>query len=182
MRDKIQRGKKSLKTVQKVLRIYTPEVVSVINRLLKGREAEGVSPMSTPSNKMLAGMVKRHEKNLGPFAPPSMSLSLSSCQDDMKNLLEEIFLQHCKKVESLDFFSRTFASIFGSGAYLREEKELHMLTKKAKIVVGFAPDYEVVPKINTYNACNAKDTSCDGSDRAVGGYFSESGRAQVIKT
>ena len=165
---------KSMTTVQKVLRVYTPEVVSVINRLLKERETEGAS------SKMFAVMVQNHEKNLGPFAPPLTPLSLSSCQDDMKNLLEEISLQHYKKVEGSDFFSRTFASVFGSGAYLGEEKELHMLVNKAKIVVGFEKDYEVVPKNKKYTASNSLDTSCDATDRTVEGSFSGSGRNKVV--
>jgi len=156
---------RSMTTVQKVLRVYTPEVVSVINRLLKERQAGIVS------TKKFSVMVKNHEKNLGPFAPPSVPLSLSSCQDDMKNLLEEISLQHNKKVEDLDFFSRTFASVFGSGAYLGEEKELQMLVNKAKIIVDFDKDFEVGPKYKKYNSSISQELRDDTPDRnkVIGG-------------
>jgi len=165
---------KSVNTVRKVLRVYTPEVVSVINRFLNEREA-----LDAPTRKF-SGMVKNHEKNLGPFAPPSNTLSLSSCQDDMKNLLEEVSLQHYKKVENLDFFSRTVASLLGSGAYLGEEKELHSLLSKAKTVVGFEKDYEVVPKNKRYTLSNPYDTSCNTPDRTAEGSFSFIGRSNVV--
>jgi len=165
---------KSLNTVRKVFRVYTPEVVSVINLLLKEREAQG------ELTSKFAAMAKKHEKNLGPFAPPSNMLSLSSCQDDMKNLLEEISLQHYKKVEDLDFFSRTVASLLGSGAYLGEEKELYSLQCKAKAIVGFEKDYEVVPKNKKYNLSNPYDTSYIASDRTAEGSFSGIGRNNVV--
>lgn len=169
---------KSMRIVQRVLRVYTPEVVSVINRLLKERETGGASLMSTAStSKMLVGMMKKHEKNLGPFAPLSMTLSLSSCQDDMKNLLEEIYLQHHKKLESLNIIYRSFTSIFGSGAYQGEGKELNTLVNKAKMVVGFPQDYEVVPQSKNYNAYDSQDTSCGAN---VGGSVSGNGRTQFI--
>jgi len=128
---------------------------------------------------MFVVMRKRHEENLGAFAPPSMTLSLSSCQDDMKNLLEEISLQHHKKVESLDFITRSFASIFGSGAYQGEEKELHALAEKAKIVVDFAQDYELVPQSKKYTSYNSQDTGHGTLDPNVGGSFSGNGRIQI---
>jgi len=165
---------KSLNTVKRVLRVYTPEVVSVINRLLKERNA-----MGSPTSKF-GVMVKNHEKNLGPFAPPSNPLSLSSCQDDMKNLLEEISLQHNKKVESLDFISRTFSSLLGSGAYMGEEKELHHLLNTAKRVVGFDKDYEVVPQNKKYNSNNPYDTSDSSQDRTAEGSFSTAGHSKVV--
>eukprot|EP00531_Pseudo-nitzschia_arenysensis_P006617 CAMPEP_0116148056 /NCGR_PEP_ID=MMETSP0329-20121206/18122_1 /TAXON_ID=697910 /ORGANISM="Pseudo-nitzschia arenysensis, Strain B593" /LENGTH=782 /DNA_ID=CAMNT_0003644101 /DNA_START=194 /DNA_END=2542 /DNA_ORIENTATION=- len=165
---------KSLNIVKRVLRVYTPEVVSVINRLLKERNA-----MGAPTSKF-GVMVKNHEKNLGPFAPPSNPLSLASCQEDMKNLLEEISLQHIKKVESLDIFSRTFASLLGTGAYMGEEKELNHLLNTAKAVVGFAKDYEVVPKDRKHNSSNPYDTNYNFQDRTAEGSFSTAGHTKVV--
>jgi len=168
---------KSLQIVQKVLRVYTPEVVSVINRLLKERETGCILPVSTSSSKMFVRMRKLHEENLGAFAPPTMTLSLSSCQDDMKNLLEEISLQHHKKVESLDFFTLSFASIFRSGAYQGEEKELHALTEKAKIVVNFPQDYEVMPQSKKYKLFDSQYTGHGTPDPNV--EVSGNGRTQI---
>ena len=164
----------SLKTVQRVFRVYTPDVISVINRLEKDREAP-----DAPSRKFWA-MIKHHEQNLGPYAPPSNLLSLSSCQDDMKNLLEEISLQHCKKVEDLDFFSRTIASLFGQGAYLNEERELRSLVQKAKIVVSFEKNYEVVPKKKKYSPNDPYDLSCNAQDRTAEGSYSDIGRNKIV--
>lgn len=165
---------KSVNTVQKVFRVYTPEVVSVINRLLKERTAPGA-----PIRKF-AVMVKNHEKNLGPFAPPSNTLSLSSCQDDMKNLLEEISLQHYKKVEDLDIFSRTAASFFGSGSYLGEEKEFRSLLSKAKMIAGLENDFELAPKYKKYNSNNPYDTSRNSPDRTAEGSFSDNGLNKAV--
>ena len=166
---------KSVDTVRRVLRVYTPEVVSVINRLLKEREA------SSDAAGKFAAMVKLHERNLGRFAPPSSSMSLSSCQDDMKNLLEEISLQHYKKVEDLDFFSRTIASVLNSGAYLGEEKDLFSLINKAKVIVGFDKDYEVVPKNKKYDSNNSYDTGDNASDRTIEGSLSSIGKSKVVR-
>ena len=167
---------KSMNIVKRVMRVYTPEVVSLINRLLKERETGFASPTSPSSNKLLVGMVRSHESNLGIYAPPSTTLSLSSCQHDMKNLLEEISLQYHQKCDSLDFISRFFKMIFGSSAYQGEGTEFQALVHKAKIVVGFPKEYEVVPKSRKCGDYDSKEKS----DQNFVSLLSENGRSQII--
>ena len=165
--------RRSFTTVSRVFRVFSPEVVAVINRLLSARQ----------SDDRFSGIVRRHEQNLGAYAPPESPLSFSSCQDDMHNLLEEINLQHLKKLEELDIFDRTIARIegfFGQGAS-GEEKELQVLFNKAKVIVGFPDDYEVMPSSKP-RFVESKARNLDGTrvDRTTKGLFSDSGRQRLI--
>ena len=174
---------KSLDTVMKVLRVYTKEVVAVINRLLEERQAVSDVPMQSLSSSKVhyVGMVKKHEKNLGVFAPPEVSLSLTSLREDMHSLLEEIHLQHLKNKEKLDFVDRAIAAIegaLGSGTQKKEERDLHDLTEKAKAIFDFPADYEVVPQKNKARS-SEQSKKDDTSDRTSEGFFSGVGLARV---
>jgi hypothetical protein len=176
---------KSLDTVMRVLRVYTKDVVAVIDRLLAESRTGTILPMQSPSSSKVQyiEMVKMHEKNLGEFAPPEVSLSLTSLREDMHSLLEEIHLQHLKNKEKLDFVDRAIAAIegaFGSGTYKNDERDLHVLTQKAKAIFNFPPDYEVIPQRNKTRATDLskKDDSCD---RTSEGFFSGSGLARVTE-
>ena len=165
----------SMKTVKRVLRVFSPEVMAVINNLLANRT----------SGSPLSGIIKSHEEHLGVYGPPSTALSLSSCQDDMRNLLEEISLQHIKKVESMDFIDRGFAwmeNVFGQGAIAGEEKEIRMLAEKAKVVVGFAADYEILPSFKSRPGVEASASIADTglAERNDNGLFSDQGRERLI--
>jgi hypothetical protein len=166
--------KRSFETVMKVLRVYSPEVVAVINRLLSER--------GSPGSKY-ACMVAKHEKNLGPFAPPGVTLSLSSCQEDMNVLLEEVYLQHLKKVENLDIGDRisAFFGISGPGAFLGEEKQLHTLNLKAKLVVGFPQDYEVGAQYNKSRVSETEARLTDAAARTKKGSLSSVGVQRVLR-
>jgi hypothetical protein len=164
---------RSLNTVRRIFRVFSPEVVAVINKLL-----------SKESGSKYAGIVARHETNLGAYAPPSSAVSLSSCQDDMQNLLEEIYLQHLKKVDELDIIDRAIASIegfFGQGAYRGEEKELQSLFGKAKVIVNFPKEYEVMPSSKP-RSIDSQSRSLDAmsGDRSQNGLFSDSGKQRVL--
>lgn len=164
---------RSINTVRRVFRVFSPEVVSVINKLLK-RE----------SGSKWAGVVARHESNLGPHAPPKFDFGLISCQNDMQNLLEEIYLQHMKKVENMDVIDRSIAFIegfFGGGAYAGEEKELQTLIDQSKAIVGFPENMDVIPlksRLTNENQTLLSDTDL-GVDRASNGFFSETGIAKI---
>lgn len=159
---------RSLNTVRRVLRVFSPEVVGIINKLLK-KEA----------GSKWAAVVARHETNLDVFAPPSCGRGLASCQDDMQNLLEEIYMQHMKKVDSMDIIDRTIANIegfFGGGVRAGEEKELRLVISQAKAIVGFPADFEIIPKSRaTSDAANNGPDSDTTADRAPNGYFSQKG-------
>lgn len=166
--------RRSLNTVSRVFRVFSPEVVEVINKLLSARQ----------SGHRFSGIVARHEKNLVVYAPPPSSLTLASCQDNMHNLLEEIYLQHLKKLEDLDIIDRTVAWIegfFGQGAYTGEEKELTSLMEKTKVIVGFPADYEVIQSSKP-RPTDSKARSLDAGnmDRSKNGLFSDTGRQQIL--
>lgn len=160
---------RSLNTVRRVFRVFSPEVVAVINKLLK-RE---------PDCKW-TGILLRHERNLESHMPPPFELGLQSCQSDMQNLLEEIYLQHLKKINEMDFFDRSIAYIegfFGGGAYAGEEKELHLLSQQAKSIVAFPSDFEVLSSLSSFNYDLQGVTSSNDAavDRVSNGYFSQTG-------
>jgi hypothetical protein len=102
----------------------------------------------------------------------------------MQNLLEEIYLQHLKKLEGLDFIDRGIASIegfFGQGAKAGEERELHSLFGKAKRIVDFPKEYEVMPSTKTRGVdSQARSIDTSGADRTSSGCLSESGRQRLI--
>jgi len=169
--------KRSLNTVSRVFRVFSPKVVAVITKLLKSKGTEA----------KYSEVVSSHEKKLGRFAPPSTSFLLSSCQDDMHNLLEEIHLQHTKKVEELDIIDRFIASIegfFGQGAYSGEEKELSVLIETAKVIVGFPKSYEVAPKLERRRSrtYTTRSLSLDvvTADRSRSGMLTEAGRSNLL--
>ena len=130
---------KSLSYVQKVFRVYTPEIVQVLNHLLSPQSRQG------PLN----DIVSQHERILGEFCPPSgrEGLSLSSCVQDMHNVLEEIYLQHQKKVRELDIFDRfaqRIEGLLGQGTK-GDEHALEKLLAQARVIVSLPVDYEVLP-------------------------------------
>jgi hypothetical protein len=163
---------RSLRTFRRVLRVFSPEVVAVINKLMK----------KEPGSKW-AAVVMRHEASLGTFSPQACDRGLASCQEDMQNLLEEMYLQHMKKVNSMDFIDRTVARVgglFGGGVCAGEEKELRQVFWQAKGVVGFPPDFEIVPRSRA--SCDAHGTGIEKgviSDRATNGYFSPMGIERI---
>jgi hypothetical protein len=131
---------RSLRTVRRVFRVFSPDVVHCLNRLMSN------SSMSL----VLNDLIQKHVENLGPYAPPNASsLSLASCQDDMKILLEDIHMQHAKKVRELEMLGRVEAymgSLFGSGVIVGEEKTMDILVERARLMVQLPRDYQVVAK------------------------------------
>ena len=164
---------RSLNTVRRVFRVFSPQVVAVINKLL---HREAGSKWST--------MVDRHEQNLGAFCPPKCERGLASCQYDMQNLLEEIYLQHTKKIDSMDFLDRWIAKLenpFGGGAFAGEEKEIEALISQAKVIVNLPKEFEVVPlKVRTPADSQGRNVESDaGADRTPNGLLSEIGRERI---
>jgi hypothetical protein len=166
--------KKSFETVMKVLRVYSQEVVAVIDRLLMERGSAAFK---------YAGMVAKHEKNLGPFAPSGVTLSLASCQEDMKILLDEVYLQHLQKVEKSDLGDRisAFFGVSGAGAFAGEEKQLQTLIRKAKIVVGLPSDYEVAAQYNKSRVSESQARENDAAARTTDGSLSNSGVQRILQ-
>jgi len=171
---------KSLSHMQRVFRVFTPDVVRSIDRLL-AREA-GSNP--------LGGMVAQHEQNLGIFCPPigREGLSLSSCMQDMHNVLEEIFLQHQKKIREQDFLDRIeqkLEGLFGQGTR-GDEVALEKLLAQARVIVSLPADYVVLPGEKKGSKTGALSTLFSGNEnhyqpeRIHGGLLTETGRQQIL--
>lgn len=171
---------KSLSHMQRVFRVFTPEVVRVIDRLL-AREA---------GNNPLSEMVAQHERNLGAFCPPigREGLSLSSCMQDMHNVLEEIFLQHQKKIREQDFLDRIeqkLEGLFGQGTR-GDEVALEKLLTQARVIASLPADYVVLPGEKKGSKSGASSILFSAKEneyqpeRVHGGLLTETGRQQIL--
>ena len=115
---------RSMRIIERVFRVFTPQVVDAISRSLSGASHYG-------------HLVKRHCDLLGPYAPPGPQ-SLSSCQKDMKALLEEMHIQRVKKVREMDIVERiesTIEGMFNFGVVSGEERNISKVVERAKAIV-----------------------------------------------
>lgn len=168
--------KKSVGIVMSVLRVYSGDVVTVINRLLKDRGSGGLSSLAS-SDVPYVKMVSNHEKKLGSFAPPCVELTLSSLQEDVKTLLEEIHLQQQKNAEKVNVLDKWIDNAFGTGTQHNEQKDLKVLTDMAKRIFGLPQDYEVSLKDKS-QVIEAQTTSVEET-RTSEGFYSGSGLRHV---
>ena len=121
----------SMKVIRRVFRVFTPQVVDAVSRHLSGT-----------SN--LPHLVQHHCDVLGSYAPPTGTQMLSSCQPDMKALLEEIHIQHVKKVREMDiveWVESYIDSLFRFGVASGEEKALTKVVERAKAIVQLPISY-----------------------------------------
>lgn len=122
----------STKTIGRVFRVFTPEIVSVLNRHLAEYETIDLVAQS---------------ESLGGFAPPPGPKTLSSVDADMKSLFEEIGIQYFKKRE-LDWFDRflqRFDALAGQVNSAAGEKKLSNLMERAKLIAGLPAEYDLLP-------------------------------------
>lgn len=173
--------RRSLRVVQCVFRVFSPLVMDAINRLLGGlAEPSSLHPLS--------GLVARHEQLLGEFCPPKQQgrLNVSSCATDVHNLLEEMYLQHKKTVRELDFFDRIASKLESLGGYGEkgDEVALGKLVAQARSIVGFPPDYEVLPREMKHGMVGVDGTTVAVSvtqpERVNGLFLTEKGREQIM--
>ena len=164
---------RSLGHIQKVFRVYTPEVVASIDALLARQSS-------------LVGMAAQHERILGEFCPPRVSEGLSSCYQDMHNLLEEIFLQHRKRVNEEGMFEKFEAMIERLGGVRGDEHALDKVLGHAKNIANLPSDYNVLP--GEKKGGRGHGASLIGSnrfdeakpERVDGGFLTEAGRQQIM--
>jgi len=182
---------KSMKHVQRVIRVFSPQLVKTIDALLDNqRETEEIRKV-----------VEKHEDNLGVFSPlrskdgeNGNTWNLDMLKDSMHNLLEEIVLQHRKTIGEQDFFERLGSRIeglFGEGLKA-EEILISKLIQKAKVIVKFPNDYEPLPNTkrndkgmfrgfsNLTAKDNAQDSSSYSPERESTGFITEKGREQLL--
>lgn len=131
---------RSFTLLQRVFRVYTPDVIASINRLL----AEG-------SEHAMTGLVQTHGKNLGAYSPNLVGpIRMTSLQNDMHNLLEEVDMQYRKTVRDRGFLDRVEANIEGVFSFFGivesstgEERKISQLVEKAKLLASLPPDYTI---------------------------------------
>lgn len=162
--------RRSLSLVQRVFRVFSPEVVHAINALLQD------------SGATFASLVTKHNQALGGFSPAVLGrLTLSSCGQDMHNLLEEMYSQHFKAMRELNILDR-FTAYMGIGEVTNsEEKELRAIVEKAKLIVKFPQDYEVLPTANKPTGADKASVAGHAKpERDRNGLLTEVGRRNVI--
>jgi hypothetical protein len=144
------RFKRSMQTVKRVFRVFSPSLLQLIGRLLDTRKD---NQQDDNHQYYYSYLISMHERILGQYGPmtsvpgTTVSYSLSSCKGDMQSLIEEIDTQHSKKVSELDAIDRFISWIegfFGKGIVSGEEKLLENLMERAKLIVNLPIDYEFV--------------------------------------
>jgi hypothetical protein len=162
---------RSVDIVQRVFRVFNPAVVDVLSRHLSG------------SAKFM-NLTARHVENLGPYAMPQGAMSLKSCQPDMRSLLEEIHMQHIKKVRELDifgWFGARLEGVFGRGVVSGQEKALEGLEERAKLIVQLPIDYDIIPSDGARpSAGEAAATGDKVPSRTQDGFLDERGQQQIV--
>jgi hypothetical protein len=161
--------RRSLELVQRVLRVYSPEVVHAINGLLQD-----------PASRF-GSLVARHNRTLGDYSPSSLgSVSLTSCRSDMHNLLEEMYAQHFKALKDLDIFDRFLAYVGLGEVTTSEEKDMRIVVEKARVIVGFPADYDPMPdRLATSREKSSAAKSDIQPERSRSGLLTDKGRADL---
>lgn len=167
---------RSMEIVQRVFRVFPADVVSAVSRHVNSRD--------TPHASL---QVKLHTENLGPFAPPDGPMSLSSLKADMQSLLEEIDMQHMKKVrelDTLDWLVGKLEGMLSGGVASGKEKIFETLQERAKLIAQLPVDYDILPRkgASTITKRTDPETSCEENlpTRTKDGELSEYGREQLL--
>jgi hypothetical protein len=165
---------RSIEIVKRVFRVFTPEVLDTISRHLDSRQSLEASHL-----------VSFHTEILGPFGPPVGPMSLSSLKADVQSLLEEIDMQHFKKVrelDTLDWLVGKVEGLFGKGVVSGEEKTLETLMERAKLIARLPIDYDILPRKGTSTSIKSKEASDKANlpTHTKDGELSEYGREQLI--
>lgn len=168
---------RSMETVQRVFRVFTPAVIDAIYRHL-----DVVQHMEENS----FSQVKYHRENLGSFAPPLNPMSLSTLKADMQSLLEEVIMHHVKKVRELDTFDWLVGKVeglFGAGVVSGEEKTLEALIERAKVITRLPFDNKILfKKGKSLSKRNLDDESSTTNiqTRTKDGTLTSVGREQLL--
>eukprot|EP00816_Leptocylindrus_hargravesii_P005450 CAMPEP_0196820212 /NCGR_PEP_ID=MMETSP1362-20130617/74279_1 /TAXON_ID=163516 /ORGANISM="Leptocylindrus danicus, Strain CCMP1856" /LENGTH=517 /DNA_ID=CAMNT_0042199001 /DNA_START=26 /DNA_END=1577 /DNA_ORIENTATION=- len=160
---------RSLSIVQRVFRVFSPAVVNVIK--------------STAALAEMPTLRKMHESNLGGFCPKG-SINLNDCASDVNLLLEEIHMQHQKKINDFDVIERFedfLEGFFLNGGSKKTNQHLKKLVSEAKRIFDLPADYTVMPVSFAATRSRRVETEKDRQDRAIStGLLTETGREQVL--
>lgn len=172
---------KLLRYVQRVFRVYSPSLVDFLETLV-----------NKPGK--YKKILEHHNNLLGDFCPPlydkgpgfnEVNMSLSSLQGDMHTLLEEICLNHQKKVREQGYMEKVelyLESLFGTGT-MTTDSTISKLIQSAKTIVRFSESYDVLKQSNESNAVNANKATNMYSispEREANGLITEQGRLQIL--
>ena len=174
----------SIEIVQFVFRVFSPQVVDAISKYL-----DDINNNNYDSSSNNSALLRSHLEALGPFAPPvGQKLSLSSLKNDLQSLLEEIYMQHSKKVHELGFLGRVGCRLegyIGKGVVSGEEKTLENLVERAKLIARLPIDYAILPS----SIRGSGESGCSPSQapdenlrlRDKNGQLTEYGREQLLQ-
>ena len=181
--------KNAIGYVRKVLRVFSPDVVKTLEKLLSHRISPG--NQSSETSKEMYAIFQSHENILGKFRPPRKDdWSLEMLQEDMHALLEEISLQHRKTISEQDVIDRlgsTIQGLFFNEGLHAEERMIQTLVQNAKIIVNFPDEYEVFPNgkgqgdVSSWNAASQQSDSTNSPEREQSGQITDTGRSQLLE-
>eukprot|EP00543_Licmophora_paradoxa_P002717 CAMPEP_0202443764 /NCGR_PEP_ID=MMETSP1360-20130828/2944_1 /ASSEMBLY_ACC=CAM_ASM_000848 /TAXON_ID=515479 /ORGANISM="Licmophora paradoxa, Strain CCMP2313" /LENGTH=432 /DNA_ID=CAMNT_0049059545 /DNA_START=56 /DNA_END=1354 /DNA_ORIENTATION=- len=172
---------KSYSIVQRVFRVYSPNIVALLNEIL-----------SNPDDNKYKSLVTEHNKLLGAYSPVEIGqFSLSSLQNDMRNFLEELHLQYQKTLAERDFFDRIearlerFATFMGiSENHTGAEADIKFLEEQGKLLVGLPIDYEILPNevLEGSKSLSRSYSALDGiSAFHSNGFLTDSGNEHLVR-
>lgn len=159
----------SVRLVQRVFRVFSPDVVEAIDNNL------GLSGG-------FVAQINRHRYLLDKHAPPSGHPSMSSLGHDATGLLEEVYAQHYKNIRSQDIFDAIGSKIegfFGHGVVSGEEKSLKDLLERAKVIARLPVDFQVDDSVRTSKS-SAKKEAVHTLKRERDGSLSETAKKDVL--
>ena len=174
----LQEFSRSMDLLKRVFRVYTPEVIQALNNL--------TDCITNPSsgNSDFQKTVENHKSLLGDYAPLTLGdLSLESCQSDMQGLLEEIHMQHMKRVRDLgylDKFAAYLEGLFAHGVVSGEEIAIKSLVERAKVIVGFPIGFDLLPSDSCAGDTNVSKDVATSSLRTTDGKLTDEGRQRLL--
>ena len=170
---------RSLDLLKRVFRVYTPEVIQALTNLT----AKIKNPAPGSSN--FTKTVENHRALLGEFTPSTAGeLSLVSCQNDMQGLLEEMNMQHTKRVSDLgyiDKFAAYVEGLFNRGVVSGEEMAIKSIVERARVIVGFPIGYEILPSEAEATRGTPGATVKSSQIRTSQGLLTDEGRQQILR-
>lgn len=175
---------RSMRVVKRVFRVFTPEVVSSLENITKSLGFPELDGFGAGLQQLA---VHHYMHLLGDYAPSlSGNLSLSSCQAEVRGMLEEIALQHMKRVRDLGLLDKVGAfleGLFGHGVVSGEEIAIQSLVERAKTIVGLPIDYEIF-SLDQGRPIAEKGVSNDSGMptalRTSQGVLTDEGRRQLV--
>lgn len=173
---------RSMNVVKRVFRVYTPEIISTLNNLTESLQQSGA-----PTTQ-LSQMAVNHVDNLNDYAPSVTqgNLAINTCQSDMQSLLEEVYMQHVKRVKELgaiDKFAAFLEGLFGQGVVSGEEKAIQFLVERAKVIVGLPIDFEMFAETSLKGKMDKGDVVASDSSSALrtsDGLLTDEGRQKLL--